>query len=203
MNATVSPVRLMSPAALRWGVWRSPAVAPSGPAATNAAGTPGWRDELRDEWRAEWRLVRQAQVPMAVLSRWWWMASVLGALAVVGVSLGMVQGAHHTGNAVTALLLLSGLARWLLWVHARHADDHDHIAMHAERVHVACQRGGRTASFDCHPRWVRIEPVDHDRSLIRVSGEGASMVVGEFVMRDERKQLAHELRWALRQLDDR
>lgn len=137
------------------------------------------------------------------------MASVLGTLAVVAVvavvavSSGTVEGAHHSGNAVTALLLLGGLARWLLWVHARHADDHDHIAMHAERVHVACQRGGRTASFDCHPRWVRIEPVDHDRSLIRVSGECASMVVGEFVTRDERKQLAHELRWALRQLDDR
>lgn len=131
------------------------------------------------------------------------MASVLGALTLAGVASGTAQGAQHTGDAVTAWLLLSGLGRWLLWVHARHADDHDRIAMHAERVHVACQRGGRVASFDCHPRWVRVEPVNHDGSLIRVSGEGTSMVVGEFVRRDERKQLAHELRWALRHLDDR
>lgn len=195
MNATVSPVPLMSSTAMRWGVWRSPAVLPSALAPASAT--------QMLTWRAEWQLGRAVQFPPAVLSRWWWVASVLGVFILAGAASGMAHGANNTGSAIAGLLLVSGLGRCLLCTYGRHTDDHDHIAMHAERVHVACHRGGRTASFDCHPRWVRIEPVDHDRSLIRLSGQGSSVIVGEFVPRHERRQLAHELRWAVRHLDDR
>ncbi|WP_166643443.1 DUF2244 domain-containing protein [Aquabacterium commune] len=166
------------------------------------------RDQA-DDWQAEWLLMRQLPVPLAVLSRWWWMASVLGLVAALlsfsGASdLSPVAWppSVHELQLVLALVAVSLIARLALRAYGHHAQDHDHIAMRADRVHVSCCRGGQTQSLDCHPRWLRVEPVQHDRSLIRVSGEGCSVVVGEFVPSDGRKQLANELRWALRHLDD-
>lgn len=211
MNATVSPVvRLMSPAAMRFGVWHAPQARRAGAVSVTSSS-----QDQSDGWQAEWHLQRQTPVPVAVLSRWWWMASVLGLVA----ALTPLWGAHsaplaflplfaswpapgHALVLVAAWAVLSLATRIALWAHGRHAHDHDHIAMRADRVHVDCCRGGQTHSLDCHPRWLRVEPVQHDRSLIRVSGEGGSVVVGEFVPGDGRRQLANELRWALRHLDD-
>ena len=49
---------------------------------------------------------------------------------------------------------------------------------------------------------MRVEPEQHDRSLIRLSGQGRLIKVGVHIPPAERRQLADELRWALRQLDD-
>lgn len=198
MNATVSPVRLMSPSAMRFGVWHSLTARRAGAVSV----TQSSQDQAGD-WQVEWHLSRPLHVPLAVLSRWWWMASVLGLLAA-GMSLSTAPwpASGHALHLVSALAAASLGTRLALWAYGRHAQDHDHIAMRADRVHVACCRGGQVQSLDCHPRWLRVEPVQHDRSLLRVSGEGRSVVVGEFVPGEGRKQLAHELRWALRHLDD-
>lgn len=224
MTATVSPVRLMSPAAMRFGVWRSLAsqradaasagwqADASGPAAGRDASLAE-RGDLRaehpaehgsepgPEYRAEWLLARRLPVPPGVLSRWWLMASVLGLTAALGswmLAPASVQALH----AVIGVVALSLAGRLALWTYGRHALDHDHIAMSSSRVHVACSRAGRTVSLDVHPRWVRVEPLQHDRSLICLSGEGRRVTLGEFVPTDSRRQLAEELRWALRHLDD-
>jgi len=211
MNATVSPVRLMSPAAMRFGVWHALTAGPAGAGAPKASTA----DEA-SAWQVEWRLPRSVPVPLAVLSRWWWMASLLGLTIALAPLTGM-RGAFLDTPVVPQIALeavpswfvtlgvvmgTSLIALWALRTCARHAQDHDHIAMRADRVHVASCRGGRTHTLDCHPRWVRVEPLQHDRSLIRVSGEGRSVVVGEFVPGEGRRQLANELRWALRHLDD-
>lgn len=200
MTATVSPVRLMSPAAMRFGVWRSL----SAKRADGALVSPASADVPEGcaaDCRVEWHLARRVPVPPAVLLRWWLMASVLGLLgAFASVSSGAASA--HTLDIVSGLVCASLAGRLALWAYSRHAQDHDHIAMSASRVHVACSRGGRTQSLDVHPRWVRVEPVQHDRSLICLSGEGQRVVVGEFVPTESRRQLAEELRWALRHLDD-
>lgn len=204
MNATVSPVRLMSPSAMRFGVWHSLTARRAGAVSV----TQSSQDQVGD-WQAEWQLPRQLPVPLAVLARWWWMASLLGIAAGV-TSLSSAHGfswaewlsGGQVLHLVAGLSAASLAARVALWLYGRHAQDHDHIAMRADRVHVACCRGGQIQSLDCHPRWLRVEPVQHDRSLIRVSGGGRSVVVGEFVPSEGRKQLASELRWALRHLDD-
>jgi uncharacterized membrane protein len=84
----------------------------------------------------------------------------------------------------------------------RMASDGEHIAMHAGLVRVTLRHAGRVRTTDFLPRWVRIEPEQHDRSLIRLSGQGRSVMVGVHTLPQERRQLADELRWALRQLDD-
>ena len=198
MNATVSPVRLMSPSAMRFGVWHSLTARRAG-----AVSVAQSSQDLAGDWQVEWHLPRPLPVPLSVLSRWWWMASLLGlSAALMSLPPASWSASGHAHHLVGALAVASLLTRLVLRAYGHHAQDHDHIAMRADRVHVACCRGGQTQSLDCHPRWLRVEPVQHDRSLIRVSGEGRSVVVGEFVPSDGRKQLANELRWALRHLDD-
>jgi uncharacterized membrane protein len=85
---------------------------------------------------------------------------------------------------------------------ARHASDQDIIAMNPSLVRVERRRAGRVRRVDFNPRWVRVEPELHGGSLVRVAGQGRSVLVGGFLPRAARPQLAEELRWALRHLDD-
>ena len=62
---------------------------------------------------------------------------------------------------------------------------------------------GRVESVEFNPRWVCIEPKHHNLSLIRLSGQGRSIDVGQHVPPMWRRQLAAEFRWALRQLGSR
>ena len=58
--------------------------------------------------------------------------------------------------------------------------------------------GPRTVTVEFEPAWVRVEPETGDRSLIELSGQGRRIAVGRFVRPELRRQLAEELRWALR-----
>lgn len=187
MTATVSPVRMLFPASMRFGVWRPF----SGQRArTSLACRPG----LRTEWRAEWRLSREMALQPAMLL-WTWLS--LCALALV---CGLLTQVSPGGVSVAAAgLALIGLG-WLAL--RRRQADQDHIGMCDGLVRVSRTRCGHTSSMDFHPRWMRVEPELHDRSLIRLSGQGRSVVIGEFVPPASRRQLAEELRWALRHLDD-
>ncbi len=210
MTATVSPVRLVSPASMRFGVWRSLSARLGDERASLAdsqsSAIPRWSASSAP-CLAEWRLERVLPVPVAVLSRAWWLVSLLGLMAVLASLAGWHshEYAHeqtHALRMVASLVGVSLMCRLALRTYGRHASDHDRIAMSAAQVRVDRSRGGRTESHDFHPRWVRVEPLLHDRSLICLSGEGQRVVVGEFVPANERRQLAEELRWALRHLDD-
>ena len=197
MTATVSPVRLMSPSALRFGVWRSrPAKHVAEVSAHDAS-----HDGPASGWRVEWQLDRPVPMPPEMLQRAWWLAMAV-AVTAAWASVNASGGLHSSVQGLAWLALGAVLSRMAVQVYASHAQDHDHIAMSPYRVRVASRRGGRTQSFELHPRWVRVEPVQHDRSLIRLSGQGQQATVGEFVPTASRKQLADELRWALRHLDE-
>lgn len=184
MTATASPVRMLPATPMRFGVWRAlPVSRRSRQAAVNGA------------WQAEWRL--QRVLPISV-SRF--VLSCLGltvAFALSVLLLGGSLGPWLPGLMGAALLMAVGAM--LL---ARIASDGEHIAMRAGLVRVTSRHAGRVRTTDFLPRWVRIEPEQHDRSLIRLSGQGRSVTVGVHIQPEERRQLADELRWALRQLDD-
>jgi len=182
MTATASPVRLLSPASMRFGVWRALPVSRRSRQA--AVGEP---------WQAEWRLSRV--LPISGLR----LASVgLFVLVALAVALrGVPWQAWSPAWFVACLLLLA-----LSLVLARIANDGEHIAMRSDLVRVTRRHGGQVRTIEFLPRWVRIEPEQHDRSLIRISGQGRSVTVGEHIRPQERRHLADELRWALRQLDD-
>ena len=184
MTATASPVRMLSAASMRFGVWRAlPGSRRSRHAAVNEA------------WQAEWRLARSLPV-----SAFWFGLTGLVSLALVAAALAMSGAAFRPwlpGLSAAVLLIAVGVAQL-----DRIATDGEHIAMRSGLVRVTLCHAGRVNTTDFMPHWVRIEPEQHDRSLIRLSGQGRSVMVGEHVPPAERRQLAEELRWALRQLDD-
>jgi uncharacterized membrane protein len=85
-----------------------------------------------------------------------------------------------------------------LFVYARHATDSERIRLQPGRLIVERVFGRRVERAEFAPAWVRIEPEHGDRSLIELSGQGQRIAVGRFVRPDQRRQLAEELRWALR-----
>lgn len=186
MMATLSPVRLMSPSAMRFGVWRPLLGLIQGQHMAASGG----------EWLAEWQLQRHsAMTPRQVFKAY----VVLSALSLLIASACWQAGVSLVVPLTVAEMTALAVAMVL---YVRHASDRDLIAMKPSLVRVEQHRAGQVSRVDFNPRWVRVEPERHDGSLVRMSGQGCSVVVGEYVPRDCRRQLAEEFRWALRHLDD-
>ena len=85
-----------------------------------------------------------------------------------------------------------------LLVHARHAADRECIRLEGNRLTVEHACGRRTERVEFAPAWVRVEPESGERSLVELSGQGRRIAIGRFVRPELRRQLAEELRGALR-----
>ncbi len=85
-----------------------------------------------------------------------------------------------------------------LLVYSRHATDSECIRLYGGQLTVEHVSGRRIERAEFSPAWIRIEPRHGDRSLIELSGQGQHIAVGRFVRPELRRQLADELRWALR-----
>jgi uncharacterized membrane protein len=85
-----------------------------------------------------------------------------------------------------------------LLVYARHAGDSETIRLSPGCLTVKRTDGPHVEQVEFAPAWVRVEPESGDRSLIELSGQGRRIAVGRFVRPELRRQLADELRWALR-----
>ncbi len=92
-------------------------------------------------------------------------------------------------------LIAVGLA---FLVYARHAADRETLRLEPGRLSVECAFGRRTDRAEFAPRWVRVEPLHGEGSLIELSGQGRTIAVGRFVRPELRRALADELRAALR-----
>ena len=184
MTATASPVRMLSSTPMRFGVWRAlPVSRRSRQASVNEA------------WQAEWHLSRVLPISAArfALVSLVLVLALCAALTLLGVP---------SRTCLPALLMAAALMAVGAALLARIASDGEHIAMRAGLVRVTSRHAGRVQTTDFLPHWMRIEPEQHDRSLIRLSGQGRSVTVGAHIQPSERRQLADELRWALRQIDD-
>ena len=97
------------------------------------------------------------------------------------------------------LLALGGA----LLLYARHATDTELIRLRPGRLVVRRVHGTQVDEVEFAPAWVRVEPEHGDHSLIELSGQGRRIAVGRFVRPELRRQLADELRWALRRWNTR
>jgi uncharacterized membrane protein len=121
-------------------------------------------------------------------------------LSLCAVSLGIasafwLQGAPWVMPFAWVEVLAVGAA---LWVYARHAGDRESIALSSDRLTVVHANGSQVVRVEFLPAWVRVEPEHGDHSLVELSGQGRRISVGRFVRPEQRRQLADELRWALR-----
>jgi len=124
-------------------------------------------------------------------------------MGLSGLSLGIAVGFWlHGATLVMPFAWLEVLAVGVaLLVYARHAADCECIRLHGGRLTVEQTCGRRTDRVEFRADRVRVEPEHGDGSLIELSGQGRRMLVGRFVRPELRRQLADELRWALRRGD--
>lgn len=93
-------------------------------------------------------------------------------------------------------LALVGLA---LLLYARHATDHERIALSESGLLVTCVRADRRELVRLDPLWTRVLPPDaRRRALICLESRGVRVEIGRFVDDTRRRQVARELRLALR-----
>lgn len=121
-------------------------------------------------------------------------------LSLCVVSLGIatffwIQGARMIMPFAWLELLAVGAA---FLVYARHASDGEKITLAGPRLVVELDHGGRVERAEFSREWVRVEPRSGDGSLIEVSGQGRSVVVGRHLRPELRPALAREIRHALR-----
>jgi uncharacterized membrane protein len=137
----------------------------------------------------EWLLKRNCSMSPAQL-----FAVYLSLCAVsLAIALGFTwQGASPVLAFAGIELLLVGVA---LLVYARHAADHEHLALTGESLTVTHQRGGQTERAEFRAARVRVEPVAGDGSLLQLSADGCRSLIGRYM----RPPLARELRAVLRQ----
>ena len=165
------------------------------------AGAPAlpsaWRfgresDPSVSEWSVEWLLKRNCSMAPQQLF------AIFGALCVLSLTIAAYfwwQGA--TVIMAFAWLELAAVGTALL-VYSRHAADQENIALRKGRLTVAHTSGNTVETAEFAPEWVSVEPVTGDESLIEVFGQGRRIEVGRFVRPELRRQLANELRHAVR-----
>lgn len=147
---------------------------------------------LVNEASFEWLLKRNCSLAPRQL------VAVFGSLCVASM---VVAGYCWAAGAKLVMpfagLELAGLGA-ALFMYARHAADFEYIQLRLGRLTVEHANGPRVQRVEFESAWVRVEPKDGDRSLIELSGQGRHIAVGRFVRPELRRQLAEELRMALR-----
>jgi uncharacterized membrane protein len=148
--------------------------------------------EGRRDWSFQWQLRRNCSMaPMHLMA-------IFGSLCVVSLGIAVacwINGALLVVPFAALELVAVGTA---IWVYARHAADNECIRLNPGRLVVEHANGRHTERVEFQPDWVRVEPEHGDGSLIELSGRGRRIAVGRFVRPELRRQLADELRWALR-----
>lgn len=126
------------------------------------------------------------------------MVAFYATLSFVSLAIGVffwVQGAPLVMPFAWVEIVAVGTA---LLAYSRHATDSERICLRPGVLTVEHVSAGHVERAEFSPAWVRIEPEHGDRSLIELSGQGQRIAVGRFVRPEVRRQLADELRWAVR-----
>ncbi|MEQ1803990.1 MAG: DUF2244 domain-containing protein [Burkholderiaceae bacterium] len=146
----------------------------------------------KHDWSVRWQLERSHTLaPRQLLLCYLGLCLLSSAIAAAFWSVGALMAMPYAG----AELLAVGAA---LLFYARHAADNESIRLAPGSLVVEYASGRHVERVEFTPAWVRIEPEHGDRSLIELSGQGRKISVGRFVRPELRRELADELRWALR-----
>jgi uncharacterized membrane protein len=144
------------------------------------------------EWTVVWKLKRNCSLAPRQLLVWY---SSLCALSLAVASWFWWLGARMVMPFAWMELLALGAA---MLVYARHAADNESIALCGDSLTVEHASGNRVERVEFQPRSVRVERKEDDGSLVELSCQGRRVAVGRYVRPELRRQLADELRMALR-----
>jgi uncharacterized membrane protein len=144
------------------------------------------------EHAVQWLLKRNCSITPRQMMTFY---ASLCALSLGIAAIFWAQGATLVMPFASLEVLAVGAA---LALYARHATDSEAIRLAAGRLTIEHVSGRTTHRAEFAPAWVRVEPEHGDGSLVELSGQGQRIAVGRFVRPELRRQLADELRWALR-----
>lgn len=145
----------------------------------------------------EWRLARNCSLsPRQVARAYAVLCCASGAVAVAF----LLRGVWIILAFSFCELALVGVA---LLVYARHALDHERIALSDAALVVECVEAGERRQSCLDPLRTRV--LEHSgaggrHALLRLESRGVQVEVGRFVTEARRRQVAAELRAALRSL---
>src|SRR6267142_420414 len=148
--------------------------------------------ETAGGWAVEWKLKRNCSMAPRQLLGFY---AVLCGISLTVASFFWWQGVRMVMPFAGVELLAVGVA---MLAYARHATDRESIALRDGCLTVEHASGNRLERVEFQPQWVRVEPEVGDGSLIELSGQGRRIAVGRYVRPELRRQLADELRMALR-----
>ncbi len=121
-----------------------------------------------------------------------------GSLCAGVLLLGLMFALHDIWFIlVFGVLETTGVALALLH-YARHATDHEHIALSAGSLLVIRVQADCVQAIRLDPFWTRVGAPSHRCSLICLESRGVKVEVGSFVSEEVRAQVAEELKRALR-----
>jgi uncharacterized membrane protein len=141
----------------------------------------------------EWRLARNCSLSPRQVARAY--ALLCCASGVVAIAF-LLRGVWIILAFSLCELALVGLA---LLVYARHALDHERIALSAHCLLVDCVQAGRHRLAQLDPLRTRVVDGGPGRhALLRLESRGVQVEIGRFVTEARRRQVAAELRAALR-----
>src|SRR5262245_4505773 len=119
-----------------------------------------------DEWSIEWKLRRNCSLAPRQLLGWY---SSLCALSLAVASFSWWRGAGMVMPFAWLELLAVGAA---MLVYARHAADHESIALRGDRLTVELASGNSVERVEFQPQWVRVGREEGGGSLVELSGQG-------------------------------
>jgi hypothetical protein len=141
-------------------------------------------------WR--WHLVRNCSIKPRQL------AGFYALLCVISIAIGTgfwLQGATLVAPFTLLELVVIGAA---FLIYARHAADGERVRLDHGRLEVEVERAGTVIRTVFQRQWVRVQAPVTASSLIEVSGQGQTVLLGRHVRPELRPALAQELASALR-----
>lgn len=153
---------------------------------------PRYRFAQSDANGWQWHLVRNCSITPRQL------AGLYASLSVISVGIGAgfwLQGATLVAPFAVLELVVVGLA---FLIYARHAADGERVRLEHGRLEVEVERAGSVSRTVFQQPWVRVQAPLTASSLIEVSGQGQTVLLGRHVRPELRAALAQELVSALR-----
>jgi len=141
----------------------------------------------------EWTLARNCSLSPRQVARAYGVLCCASCAVAIGF---LLQGVWIILAFTLSELALVGLA---LLVYARHALDRERIALTGQCLLIESVRAGHCVQARLDPLWIRIRETGKGRhALLRLESCGVQVDVGRFVTETRRRQVARELREALR-----
>ena len=125
-------------------------------------------------------------------------AIVYGGLCLFTFSIASAFAVHGMWMVLAYAALESGALAIALLYYARHALDHEHIALSEGCLLVERVQGGACEQVRLDPYWTRISLPTRRQRLIQIESRGVRLEVGSYVSDDMRRKVADELRAQLR-----